>query len=322
MSFGSPGLLALLVLVPLVVAALVFLDRLRQRGATRWASPALVPNMVRRPPAWRRRVPAALLLVGVALLLVGFARPRTSVHVSTQEATLVLVLDVSGSMAADDDQPSRIAVAKAIAERFIAKLPNGYRISLVTFSDSPSVVAPPTHNVALVQAALARAQAGPQGTALADAVARAVRVAESVQGSVHGKRPPGTIVLLSDGGQTAGRVSPQQAAAFARGGNIPVNSVLLGTPDGIVRQKLQDGYTEQIQVPADPQVLRTITRLSGGMFASSPAAVNAKAVYEQLGSRVGSRKKTVEVTPALAAGALAFMLAGGLLSGAWLRRIP
>jgi Ca-activated chloride channel family protein len=184
------------------------------------------------------------------------------------------------------------------------------------------VVAPPTHDVAIVQAALARAQTGPQGTALADAVARAVRVAEAVKGSVQGTRPPAAIVLLSDGGQTAGRVEPQQAAAFAHAGHIPVDTVLLGTPDGIVKQKLQGGYTEQIQVPADPQVLRGFARLTGGRFAPSPQSVDVGAVYSQLGSRVASRRKTVEVTPAFAAGALVFMLTGGLLSGMWFRRVP
>jgi Ca-activated chloride channel family protein len=271
---------------------------------------------------WRRRIPAALLLVGAAALLVGFARPRASVSVSTQEATIVLVLDVSGSMAADDARPTRLGAAKAVVRQFLAKLPHGYRASLVTFSDGEAVVAPPTHDMTLVDTALERAKTGPQGTALADAVGRAVRVATSVQGSVKGKRPPATIVLLSDGGQTAGRVTPQQAAAAARKAHIPVNSVLVGTPDGVVRQKLVGGYVEQIQVPAQPQTLQAISRLSGGRFLSSPRAVDARSIYSELGSRVGSRKKTVEVTPALAAGGLVFMLAGGLLSGLWFRRVP
>lgn len=322
MSFGSPLLLLALLAVPVAVVLFVLLDRRRERGAAAWASPALVPNMVRRPPTWRRRAPLALLLVGVALLLVGFARPRASVHVSTQEATLVIVLDVSGSMAANDVRPTRLAAAKAVAHELLAKLPNGYRASLVTFSDGASVVAPPTHDVTLVDAALARAHSGPQGTALADAVGRAVRVATSVKGEVRGKRPPATIVLLSDGGQTAGRITPQQAAATARKAQIPVNCVLVGTPDGVVQQKLAGGYAEQIQVPAEPQLLQQISRLSGGRFAPSPAAVDPKGVISELGSRVGSRRKTVEVTPALAAGGLVFMLVGGLLSGAWFRRVP
>lgn len=235
----------------------------------------------------------------------------------------MLVLDVSGSMAANDAKPTRLAAAKAAAARFLAKLPQGYRASLVTFADGAAVVAPPTHDIVRVQAALARAKTGPQGTALADAVGRAVRVATSVQGATRGKRPPATIVLFSDGGQTAGRISPQKAAAAARRAHIPVNAVLVGTKDGVVRQKLQGGFVEQIQVPAEPQALESISRLSGGRFMPSPGgAADTKEVYSELGSRVGTRKKTVEVTPALAAGGLLFMLTGGLLSGMWFRRVP
>jgi Ca-activated chloride channel family protein len=321
-SFGSPILLVCLLAVPLAVVLYLWLERNRDRRASAWAPAPLLPNMVRRPPSWKRTVPTVLLLIGGTLLLVGFARPKASVHVSTQEATLVLVLDRSGSMAANDNRPSRFAAAKAVALDLIHKLPHGYRVSLVTFADSASVVTPPTHDVTLAEAALARAQTGPQGTALADAVARGVKVATLVKGTQKGKRPPATIVLLSDGGQTAGRVTAQQAAADARKAAIPVNSVLFGSPDGIVTQKLKGGFNEQIQVPAQAPTLQTISRLSGGRFASGPAAVNTKEIVSELGSRVGKKQKTVEVTSGVAAGGLLFMLLGGLLSGVWFRRIP
>jgi Ca-activated chloride channel homolog len=321
-SFGSPLLLLCLLVVPAAIGLLVLLDRRRAARATAWAPAALLPNMVTQPPAWQRILPTALLLCGVALLLVGFARPRASFHVSTQEATLVLVLDVSGSMAANDASPTRLDAAKAVASRFLTKAPHGYRVSLVTFSDHAAVVAPPTHDYMQVQAALARAKTGPQGTALASAIAKAVHVGLSVQGSVKGKRPPAVIVVLSDGGQTAGRVSPQQAAAYARQNRMPVTTILIGTPDGVVQQKLQGGYNERIHVPAQPQTLEQIARGSGGHFVGGPAAVDVKGTYDALGSRVGQKKKTVEVTAAAAAGGLALMLAGGLLSGVWFRRLP
>ena len=116
-------------------------------------------------------------------------------------------------------------------------------------------------------------------------------------------------------------MTPQVAATDARNAHVPVNSVLFGGPDGIVSQKLQGGYTERIQVPAQAQTLQQMSRLSGGRFAHG-ATVDPKALLAELGSRVGRKDKTVEVTPALAAGGLVFMLVGGLLSGVWFRRVP
>ncbi|HVU76847.1 MAG TPA: VWA domain-containing protein [Gaiellaceae bacterium] len=321
MSFGSPLVLLVLLVVPAAVAALWWLERGRERSAEAWAPAALLPNMVRRPPSWRRTVPTVLLLLGVALLLVGFARPKATVHVSTQEATLVVVLDTSGSMAAGDTRPTRFAVAKAIARRLAHELPHGYRISLVTFAAASAVVTPPTHDLTLYEQALRRAKTGPNGTALSDAVVHAVKVAQSVKGSRQGKRPPATIVVLSDGGQTAGRVTPQVAATNARNAHVPVNTVLVGTPDGIVQQKLEGGYTERIEVPAQAQTLQQMSRLSGGRFARGNT-VDTNEILNELGSRVGQKTKKVEVTPAIAAGGLAFMLVGGLLSGVWFRRVP
>ena len=310
MSFGGPVLLLFLLAVPVAVALLVVLERYRSRRATAWAPAALLPNMTTKPKRLHRHLPTALTLLGVALLLVGFARPKATYHVKAQEATLVLVLDVSGSMAANDAQPTRFAAAKAVIRRFVADVPKGYRLSLVTFSDHVAVSAAPTRNMDAVSAALA------------DAVARAVRVGALVKGSVAGHRPPAAVVVLSDGGQTAGRISPEQAAAAALKAKIPVSTILVGTPDGVVQQKLKGGFTERIQVPAQPQSLETIARGSGGRFTGGVAAVDVKGSYQELGSRTGRRKKTIEVSAAAAGGGLAFVLAGGLLSGLWFRRIP
>jgi Ca-activated chloride channel family protein len=278
--------------------------------------------MVSPPTPFRRHLPTALVLVGLALLLVGFARPKASFHVRSQEATLVFVLDVSGSMAANDARPSRLAAAKAVVGRFLDKLPSGYRVALVTFSDHVAVAAAPTHDVEFVRAAVARAHTAAQGTALADAVARAVQLAASVRSTASAGRPPAGIVVLSDGGQTAGRLTPQQAALRARRAGVQVSAVLVGTPDGVVQQQLRGGYTERIQVPAEPQLLEVLAQQSGGRFSGGPVTVDPRSIYDELGSREGKRRKTIEVSSAAAAGGLVFVLAGGLLSGMWFRRIP
>jgi len=117
-SFSHPILLLLLLAIPAAAAGHVWLEKRRDARASAWAPPALLPNMVSQPPAWRRHVPIALLLLGAASLLVGFARPQTSIRVKRQDATGILVLDVSGSMAANDTRPTRLGAARAAAERF------------------------------------------------------------------------------------------------------------------------------------------------------------------------------------------------------------
>jgi Ca-activated chloride channel family protein len=321
MSFDAPVLLLCLLAVPLAVAGYLWFDRQHDARAAAWAAPALLPNMVERPPSWRRHLPMALMLVGVALLLVGFARPSATFNVRREEATLVLVLDVSGSMAANDTPPSRPAAARAAAERFVDALPSGYEISVVTFSDHASVVAPPTRDTIRLRYVIEHAQSGPQGTALAEAVSRAVDVANSVHSSTKGRRVPAEIVLFSDGGQTAGRTTPQQAGAQAAKAQVPVVAVSVGTPDGVVQQALKGGFTERFQVPVKPAVLQTIARASKGRFVTGPQAVDPHTVYASLKGRAGHQRKAVEVTSAAAGGGLAFMLAGALLSGIWFRRL-
>jgi Ca-activated chloride channel homolog len=321
-SFESPTLLVFLLAVPVAVWLVVVLDRRRRKRAAAWAPAGLLDNMVPRLGSGRRYLPLALLLVGLTLLLVGFARPRATIHVKRQDATVVVVLDVSGSMAAKDAPPTRIGAARAAAERMLDRLPKGYRMAVVTFSDHAAVVQAPTDDKAAIRTVIERAHTGEQGTALADGVARGVAVARSVGGRVGQRRPPAIVVVFSDGGQSAGTVTPQQAAAAARKAHIPVSAVSVGTPDGIVQQQLRGGYTERIQVPVQPAVLQSIAQGTGGHFYPHVVSFDPAGTYAELGSRVGKESKRVEVTAAAAAGGLAFMLAGGLLSGVWFRRMP
>lgn len=320
MSFAAPELLFLLVLVPLAVLAYVAYERTHDRRVAAWSTPDLLPNMVDRPPPWRRHLPFALLLVGVALLLVGFARPKATHTVKQNKATVVVVLDVSGSMAANDVQPSRIAQAKALAYALARALPKGYQMAIETFSDHSDVVAPPSSDLGRIRAAIAAARTGPQGTALSQAVFHAVQVALTVPNEKSGRKPPAAIVVISDGGITAGRVTPQQAASRAANAKVPVYSVLVGTPNGVVHQQLKGGYTERIEVPAQAVALQFFSRSTGGRYAGSPADFDVHAVYAGLGSRSGTRRSTVEISAAAAGGGIAFMLAGAGLSGLWFRR--
>jgi Ca-activated chloride channel family protein len=323
LSFAAPLLLLFLLVLPPAIAGYLWLERRREERAAGWAAPALLPNLVERPPSWRRHLPTALLLAGVALLLVGFARPRASVSVKRQEAMVVLVLDVSGSMAARDAQPSRLGAARTGALKFVDSLPEGYRMALVTFSDHAAVVVPATHDLTAIRAGIAHAKSGPQGTALAEAVGRAVDVGLSVKGRAEGEaRPPAIVVVFSDGGQTAGHMTLAQAETKAKMSGIPVSTVAVGTPDGVVLQPLKGGFNERIQVPAQPASLQAIARGSAGRFYPRVSAVDVKTIYRELGSRVGRQNKKVEVTAVAAGGGLVLMLAGAVLSGAWFRRFP
>ncbi len=319
MSFGSPYLLLLLLVVPAAVGVLVWLERRRDRRAAVWASPALLPNIAERPPAWRRWLPAGLLLLGATLLLVGFARPKAGVTVGRNQATLVVVLDISGSMASNDAKPNRLAVARADIRKLLKEAPDSYRVAAVAFSDHDAVIAPPSRDRSVVLSAIARVRTGPQGTALTDAVLHAIRLTQALP-KVDGKRPPATVVVFSDGASNAGRATQAQVLEAAKAGHVPIDSVIVGTPSGVVHQKLQGGFDEQIAVPVQPQLLQALARGSAGR-AYTPA-VDLQPVVRQLRTRTGTEHKTVEVTAAAAAGGLCCMVVAGLVSGLWFRRVP
>lgn len=319
MSFGSPALLACLLVVPAAVVGLVWLERRRTRRGSAWAAPALLPNIATGPPAWRRWVPASLLLLGVTLLLVGFARPRAGITVGRNEATIVIVVDISGSMAANDAPPTRLEFARRAVRALLEQTPSHYRVAVVAFSDHAAVVAPPTRDRAVVLAALARLHPGPQGTALTDAVLRGVQLAHALP-PIDGKRPPASVLVVSDGAANAGRATQQQVIAVAHQDNVPVSAMVVGTPSGVVQQKLAGGYTERIAVPVETRLLGAIVGGTGGH--AYPQGAPLTSLVRSLGSRAGREHKTVEVTAAAAGGGLVCMLAAGLLSGAWFRRIP
>ena len=326
MTFQSPWALLLLVLVPLAAAAYVVVQRRRPAAIARFANPALFPNLLDRRPRWRRHVPAAILLVALASLLVGVARPQATISVRRQDATIVLAIDVSRSMVATDVAPSRLAAARAAADAFLAQVPPAYRIGVVAFATRADVVAPATRSHELVQSAIAALRPG-EGTAIGDAIVRSIQVAQApppgaAPSKTPGEHAPAAILLLSDGAQTQGNVTPAQAALRAQQEKIPVYTVALGTPEGIVERTLPGGLHERIRVPPDPNTLRQVATATGGEFYSAPDQARLERVYQQLGSRLGREHQRQEITFAFAAGGGVLTLLAGLLSELWFRRIP
>jgi Ca-activated chloride channel family protein len=323
MSFESPYLLIALVLVPAAVLGYWYLDRRRRARAASWAAPALLPNMVSSAPGLRRYVPLALFLLGLTFLLVGFARPQATVKRVREGATVVLAMDISGSMAANDVKPTRLAAADAAAASFITNLPAKYRASLVTFDSDVAVRVPPTYDrVTLLRALPTKAQ--PEGTALGDGLQTALLVATKAIGPVKKgvPRPPAAIVLFSDGTQNTGHVLYSTAAEQARKAGIPVSTVLVGTPGGVVVTPFKNGGGAQRQaVPTTPSALQGIAKTTGGLFLEVHSASDLKQVYKDLGSRLVKNKTKKEVTVIAVAIALGCILAGIALSGLWFRRI-
>jgi Ca-activated chloride channel homolog len=324
MRFEAPINLLALLLVPAAIAAYVVLQRQRERGAAGFTNLQLLPNVIDRSPGRLRHLPAAVFLVGLCALLFGVARPQATVSVRRELATIVLAIDSSRSMAATDVRPSRLEAAKAAATLFIEKVPKKFRIGVVSFASVARVVAPATQNRAVARAALRQLRPG-EGTALGDAIVRGIQVARARPGSARpasGDAPPASILLISDGADMGSDVPPPRAASRARAAGIPVYTVALGTPQGVVEVPRVGGYKVRIQVPPSPDTLRMVARVTRGRFFSAPSAEELNAVYADLGSRLGSRAKREEITFAFAAGGALLMLAGGALSAVLFRRLP
>ena len=319
MSFGRPLMLIALLVVPVLAALWVLLERRRADDAARFSTPALLPNIVGERPGRRRLVPLVLFLVGLVALTVGAASPHAKVTVPRREATILLAVDVSRSMQAQDVVPTRLAAARRAADAFLAKVPAVYKVGVIGSGSRAFVAVPPTTDRALSHNALTGLTQS-EGTALGDAIALGTRIAKK-QRSADGFVPPTSMLLISDGARDGGRTAPAAAAKAAKTAHMPVSTVLVGTPAGVVSVPLQGGYQEQIRVPANVGALRLIAHDSGGRFYRARTAAALKKVYEQLATRVGHTTKDREISDAFAAGGLVFLLAGAGLSALWFRRI-
>ena len=319
MRFDWPFALAALAVLPLMVALYVDRDRRRVASQAEFGNPDLLPNVVDRSPGRLRYLPPLTLLVALVFMIVGVARPHATVSVPREEATIVLALDVSRSMKATDVEPTRLDAARVAAKTFLDEVPEKFRVGVVSFATRAAVGVAPTQDRALVTTALDTLKPG-EGTAIGDAVALSVRVGQpQAEGA---QAPPRAILLISDGAQDGGRIDPSEAAQQAKRLGIPVYTVLVGTADGVVQEKLTGGFTRITKVPTNPETLEQVAKESGGEFFAAPDAEALSRVYEELGSRLGSRKEDREITDVFAALAAGLLLIGAttsafLLKGVW-----
>jgi Ca-activated chloride channel family protein len=327
--FEWPLALLALAVVPLALAAYVLAQRRPSRYALAFPNLDVLAGVVDRSGAWRRWLPPALFLLALAALALALARPHVNVTVEREQATVVLAIDSSGSMLADDVTPNRLAAAQAAVRTFLDDLPPKFRVGMVTFAAEAQVVAPPSTDRALVRSSL-EYLLPLRGTAIGDAVARAAEVARDAVNPQSGRtlasvaapaarsdKPPAAILLLSDGFQTAGLLQPLEGAAEAKELGIPVYTIALGTDEGVV----EFGY-RRIPVPPDRETLRQIARETNGRYFDAPTADALKTAYAELGSLLSEEPGEREATFALlAAGALLSLVAAGL-SAVWFSRIP
>jgi Ca-activated chloride channel family protein len=314
MSFAAPLWLGALALIPIALAASIGARRRAKRYAVRFPAVSTLQLAAGAGSSWRRYLPSAFALAAIAALALALARPHVSYSAAVNQASVMLVTDHSGSMAASDVQPTRLAAAERAANTFIDRMPAKVLLGAIAFSDSPDAVQAPQADHAAARAIIDGQSAG-GATATGDALALALQL-------LHGskpKHPPSAIVLLSDGAANAG-VDVGTVAREAARDKIPIETVALGTPNGTLANP--DPFAPPVAVPPDPQLMQQIAQLSGGRSFNAQTADQLSSIYKQLADRLGTVTRKREVTVALAIGGLAFLLFAGAASTRWLGRLP
>jgi Ca-activated chloride channel homolog len=320
-SFQAPLFLAGLVLVPLFAWAYWAEQRRRARAAEAFALAPVQPSVVPRRPGWRRHVPMAAYALALAALVVALARPQTTQAVPDERASIMLLTDISGSMQATDVAPSRLVAARQAAEDFLTSVPRQIRVGAMAFNQRPRALNAPTTDRAAVRAALARLQPS-GGTATGDALSAALTILSRQPGAGgSADPPPSAIVLLSDGASVRGR-DPVDVARDAAHQKIPIYTIALGTDQGTIQAPGAKGQTETKPVPPDRAAMAQVAQISGGQTFAPTDADALSAVYEKLGSQVGTKMQERQVTAWWAGGAIALLAVGGALSLAWFGRLP
>jgi len=341
MTFLWPEMLWALIAVPLLVLLYVWLLRRRKKTTIRYASLTLVKEAMGKAAAWRRHLPPALLLVAVSALLFAAARPTAVISLPSQQETIILAIDVSGSMRATDVLPDRITAAKEAAKAFVTELPRSVRIAVVQFAGTAAVVQAPTLSRDDVIAAIDRFQLQ-RGTATGSGIMLSLATIFPEAGidlsQITGQRnmPPGpndkpkpdfmpvqpgsyssaAIIMLTDGQRTTGP-DPMEAAKMAADRGVRVYTVGVGTKDGETIGF--EGWSMRVRL--DEDTLKSIATLTRAEYFYAGTAADLKKVYQALSTRLVVEKKETEVSALFAVfGALLVMLAAGL-SVWWFGRV-
>ena len=343
MSFMWPQMLWLLALCPVAVAAYVLLLR-RRRAATLYPGLGLLQQAMGPGRRWRRHLPPALLLLAWGLLLLAAARPVARISLPSEQQTLLLVMDVSGSMRATDVKPNRLVAAQEAAKAFIRSLPRPVRVGIVAFAGSAQLAQAPTRNHEdLFQAIdgfqLQRGTATGNGLVVALATLfpqagidlahwGAGTITAAPLGSPEATRPQpwqpvpagsyttAAIIMLTDGQSTTG-VDPLEAARLAAERGVRVYTVGVGTVDGDTVGF--EGWSMRVRL--DEETLKAVAARTQGEYFHAASAEALHQVYETLGSRLALETHETEISALLALAAAALVLLASGLSLSWFGRV-
>lgn len=333
MTFIWLPMLACLVLIPLFVVVYLRILRRRQHLVTQYGTLGLVQAAGGRRLGVRRHISPALFLVALIILIVALARPQTVISVPRMEGTVILAFDVSGSMAANDVKPTRLAAAKAAARTFVQRQPSGVQIGVVSFSEAGFAIQTPTNDRDVVLAALNRLTLH-GGTSLAHGLEAALKAIDAVTHPAltlahraqptatptpvpKGTHAPAVIVLLSDG-ENNESPDPLATAQLAANRGIRVDTVGIGSAAGATLHI--NGFTVRSRL--DAATLQQIAQLTGGAYYNAATAADLRAIYATLNPQLVIKPQQTEVTSLFAGAGIVVLLVGGTLSLLWLGRVP
>jgi Ca-activated chloride channel homolog len=346
MTFLWPEMLWLLLIVPALVAAYFFLLRRKKETALRYASLSLVKEALGAGQRFRRHIPPLLFLVALIAMITAIARPAAIVTLPSQHRTIILAMDVSGSMRATDVQPNRISAAQAAAKAFVAEQPSNVRIGVVSFAGTAALVQPPTQNREDIYAAIDRFQLQ-RATAIGSGIIvslatifpdAGIDVSSLIYGGNASRGipldqarktdkpaftpvPPGSytsaaIILLTDGQRTTGPDSIE-AARMAADRGVRIFTVGFGTKSGETIGF--EGWSMRVRL--DEETLKAIANITRGEYFYAGSATDLKKVYQSLNDRLVLEKKDMEISALFSAAAAAIAVVSVLLSLLWFNRI-
>jgi Ca-activated chloride channel homolog len=315
-SFQVAWRLWLLVTVGVLAGAWVAAARRKRRDALRFTNVGLLDVVAPRKPTWRRHVPPILFLAALTALIFGFAKPVRAVQIPDERATIMLAVDTSLSMQAEDVAPSRLAAAQEAANHFVDELPEGIDLGLVSFNGAATVAVAPSEDRDAVRNAIDGLELG-EATAIGEAIYASLDAIEAAPGGENGEPPPARIVLMSDGETTVGRPNEEAAQAAAEAA-VPVYTIAFGTPDGVITAA--DGLVQP--VPVAPGPLRDIAETTNGQAYEADSLPQLTAVYNDIGSVVGYRDEDRDVSGWFVGFGVLLLAAAGAGSLVWNQRLP